>query len=150
MLPLFYLCALGRRLAMYYKGWWWVKCNCGCMQTHSNKRLFFVDFPLLHVMVELLLLLLWSRRVRSCALQLLHRRWKRHWCLLKPMAIAPSSIALSGSLQSKSIPIRPKWNSLSSIWSKMSSLSHSHHHYLCISWQDNSRFQSTCNGLKTF
>jgi hypothetical protein len=53
---------LGTNVVWYCKSCWWVKCNCGCTQTcRSSSKLLF---PLLHLLVVelLLLLLLWSTK----------------------------------------------------------------------------------------
>jgi hypothetical protein len=55
------------------------------------------------------------KRVRCCTwtLNLLHRWWGRHCCFWKTLG----NFSLSHSSQSKSIPSRPKCNSLWSVWS---------------------------------
>jgi hypothetical protein len=55
-----------------------------------------VELPLLHVVVELhAAAFVVKKRVRSCTRQLLHRWWRRHCCLEKPLAIALSLAPLT-------------------------------------------------------
>jgi hypothetical protein len=105
--------------AVYFKSCRWVKWNCKCTQTCSSKFLL-VDLPLLHAVVELLLLF-WSRKESDLA------HGNCPCCTEEDMAALLKPLAFACSSQSKCISTSAILSGVSIVDPKAISLSHHHH-----------------------